>query len=532
MTVLEKSSLTITELERFAERLATSVKAGDCLLLEGDLGAGKSTFARALIRAIAQNPELEVPSPTFPLLIPYETGRYKVNHFDLYRISDLTELEELGLYDDLATHLTIIEWPDENLKESIKDHLTLRLTEAEGGNSRYVSLEGSGTLKKQPARLKAIEDFLDNIGWLEAEWAYLQGDASSRSYIRLNKGNEARLLMNAPPQPDGPPIKDGKPYSQIAHLSEDMTSFVAVSRALSAYGLKAPVVENFDIKTGLLLISDFGNQQYYDLITTGKADHEALYNDAIDVLVELRSFDPDKLGGAKAPGDPDYQLPLYDEVALQIEADLTIDWYWPYNKDAEISSEDREAWHQLWRPLLAEVQSNSNHWALRDFHSPNLMRLGGEGPLQRVGIIDFQDALKGHAAYDVVSLCQDARLTVPEVLEERLVNRYINAITESDDSFNKDEFLKAYAILGAQRASKLLGIFVRLAVRDGKQHYLAHLPRIWDYLERNLKHPALSELADWFQHHFPGALRETAASPACQSDQPSAINQQEHLGNQ
>lgn len=510
MTILEKPSLSVEALEAFATKLAAILKAGDTLYLEGDLGAGKSTFARALIRAISQSPELEVPSPTFPLLIPYETNRFPINHCDLYRIGDPSELEELGLFDELATHLTIIEWPNQLAGEGIDDYLIIKLEETEDGTARHLTLEGHGRLKNTPARLASIEQFLRAANWHQASWTFLQGDASTRSYIRLHQGKEARLLMNAPPQPDGPPIRDGKPYSQIAHLAEDMTSFIVVSRALCAAGLKAPQVEQFDIEKGLLLIGDFGDEQYYDLITSKAADQKTLYDDAIDVLAHLRQYDPEKLSETQKPGDPAYSLPPYDETALMIEADLVIDWHWPHSKGAPISEQQRAEWHSLWRPLLGVIEQPRQNWILRDYHSPNIMRLEGETPQQRIGIIDFQDALKGHAAYDVVSLCQDARLTVPPELEQQLLARYCAHISQSDKTFDEAEFKTAYAILGAQRASKLLGIFIRLAVRDGKQHYLAHLPRIWDYLERNLKHPLLSDLAAWYETNFPRSARQRA----------------------
>ena len=206
-------------------------------------------------------------------------------------------------------------------------------------------------------------------------------------------------------------------------------------------------------------------------------------------------------------GDKLYVLPPYSNEALSIEAELVIDWYWPKVKNTKVSKEERETYQKIWTKLFEELKPNSNHWVLRDFHSPNLMYLPDQSGLNALGIIDFQDAVIGHAAYDVVSLCQDARITVPKDVEQHLLARYCETARQKDSTFDEADFLKCYAILGAQRASKLLGIFVRLAARDGKTHYLAHIPRIWDYLERNLKHPHLNDIYNWYETNFPDELR-------------------------
>ncbi len=507
---LRIDAIKLEVLERFATHLAATLSKGDVIFLEGDLGAGKSTVARAIIRAIACDDQLEVPSPTFPLVIPYETARLDVAHYDLYRLGDPSEAEELGLYDDSADRLTLIEWPDDTAKAAMPNRFTLRLEEADGGASRTVTLEGHGSHTAKLDRLDAMQQFLDQCGWGNAAWAFLQGDASSRSYIRLRQGSQQRLLMNAPPQPDGPPVRDGKPYSQIAHLAEDMNSFVAVSNALRAHGLALPEVHAHDLTKGLLLVDDFGDDQYYSQITEQAADQKALYEDGIDVLVSLRAATPAPM---PVNGTP-YKLPPYDDVALGIEADLVIDWHWPHQKGAPISESDRAAYHAIWRGLFPHLAQNNQNWVLRDFHSPNMMRLKGDSAKARVGIIDFQDALIGHAAYDVVSLCQDARLTVPKALEQHLLARYIERARTADPAMDVEDFKTAYAILGAQRCCKLLGIFIRLAVRDGKTHYLAHIPRIWDYLERNLAHPALAPLKSWYDENFPPESRGGAQQSA------------------
>ena len=142
---------------------------------------------------------------------------------------------------------------------------------------------------------------------------------------------------------------------------------------------------------------------------------------------------------------------------------------------------------------------------LRDYHSPNLMWLPEREGIRRVGILDFQDALSGPLAYDLVSLLQDARLDVPEALEREQLARYCAARGAQSQQFSSDQFVALYATLGAQRNSKILGIFARLAKRDGKRGYLAHIPRVARYLERDLAHPALAELRRFYARELPSA---------------------------
>ena len=491
-----------------AQKLSCLLSNGDTLFLNGDLGAGKSTFARALIRSLAEDEELEVQSPTFPLLIPYQTKRAEISHYDLYRLCDNSEVEELGLYDELNDRITLIEWPEQlGENHNINDRFEILLEETDQSegeeDNRLLTIKGYGQVKDKSERFFKILSFLEGTEWSEANWQFLQGDASTRSYIRLKNGASNALLMNAPPQPDGPPIRDGKPYSQIAHLAEDMTSFVGVSNALIEAGLSAPKVHKYNIEEGVLLINDLGDNQLYHMITEEGANQQTLYETAIDILCELRCHPPKSM----PVGDKLYELPALSNEALSIEAELVIDWYWPKLKNSQVTEEELALYQKVWEKSFDELKLNNNHWVLRDFHSPNLMHLPEQRGVKSLGIIDFQDAVLGSAAYDVVSLCQDARITVPEDVEQHLLTRYLETAKQKDSSFDEADFLKCYAILGAQRASKLLGIFVRLAVRDGKTHYLAHIPRIWEYLERNLKHPHLNDIFNWYETNFPAELR-------------------------
>ena len=509
-----KLRLNLEDMEALAQQLAVILEAGDTLTLKGDLGAGKTSFARALIRALTGESQLEVPSPTFSLCIPYKAKRFTISHFDLYRLSGPDELEELGFYETIERDITLIEWPERLGGQILNNHLGLEFEETEDGQSRLVSFHSCGTITPRLDRFFKIQTFLATAGWDKASWDVLQGDASTRSYLRLTKTGQTALLMNAPPQPDGPPIKDNKPYSQIAHLAEDMTSFVAIATALRAKGFSLPEIIHHDIKTGLLLISDLGDEQYHHLITIENQPKAPLYQNAIDVLTELRAHKPTPM----SVGEVSYTLPTYDQTALAIETDLLSEWYWPYVKGETCPLSAKSDYDQIWQDLIQTLcHEEYDHWVLRDYHSPNLMALEGKTALERVGIIDFQDALKGHAAYDVVSLCQDARLTITAPEEQALLQRYLTNTQAKEASFQTEKFLSCYAILGAQRCCKLLGIFVRLSKRDGKHHYLAHIPRIWDYLERNLEHRALAHLNKWFATHFSGEERANFFTSKSQS---------------
>ncbi len=198
-----------------------------------------------------------------------------------------------------------------------------------------------------------------------------------------------------------------------------------------------------------------------------------------------------------------YRIPAYDIDALSIEVELLLDWYAPYIACVQLFSSAKATFVNLWRQAVQDIVSQRPGWTLRDFHSPNLLWLAAREGIAKVGILDFQDCVLGHPAYDVVSLLQDARVDIPEEQELTLLAYYARLRRTADPSFDIGEFLRAYAILGAQRATKILGIFARLDERDRKPQYLAHLPRVEKYLCRNLRHPALEELKQWYEEQLP-----------------------------
>jgi aminoglycoside/choline kinase family phosphotransferase len=292
-------------------------------------------------------------------------------------------------------------------------------------------------------------------------------------------------------------VHDGKPYSAIAHLAEDVTPFVAMALGLRERGFSAPAIFALDRAAGLVVIEDLGDELM--VADDPPAPIEARYAAAVELLAALhRERLPEVL---PVEEDVEYHLPHYDAEALLIEAELLLDWYLP-KLGAPVSDTWRDSYLALWHEALIPVLEAPATWVLRDFHSPNLLWLPEREGVARVGLLDFQDAVIGHPAYDLASLLQDARVEVPEMMEIALLSQYTR-LRLQEPGFDAPEFARAYATLAAQRASKILGIFARLDLRDGKPQYLRHLPRVWAYLKRALAHPTLAELAAWYRVHAP-----------------------------
>ena len=480
--------------------VAAQIEPGDLITLSGDLGAGKTTFARALIRHLAGDVNIEVPSPSFTLMQSYELPRFTIVHADLYRLSGPGELNELGFEDAPDNAVTLLEWPDRAAGELPPDRLDIAFTLSppQGETFRHARITGYGKFAARVERLAAIRSFLHDAGFAEAARRRIQGDASTRCYERLTLDGTSYILMNSPKRPDGPPVRDGKSYSAIAHLAESVTPFIAIANGLRALGLSAPTIYAADRDAGLLLLEDLGGE----LVVAGDppAPIEARYEVATDLLAVLhRERLPDTL---IIESGVTYRLPRYDMDALLIEAKLLLDWFLPL-LGADPSDAVRIGYLTLWREALTPALKAPPVWVLRDYHSPNLLWLPQRDGVARVGLLDFQDAVMGPAAYDLASLLQDARVNVPELMEIALLSRYTRARMAAEPLFDAPGFVRLYATLAAQRASKILGIFARLDRRDGKPQYLRHLPRVWGYLQRSLAHPSLAPLSAWYRANIP-----------------------------
>ncbi len=469
-----------------AEDVASCLAPGDALALAGDLGAGKTTFARALIRALAEDPALEVPSPTFTLAQAYATPRLNVTHIDLYRVADASELEEIGLAEALVDGAVLVEWPEKAAGLLPVDALEVRLEAA--GDQRVAILTGSRSWQARLARARTGRALLDANGWRGAHRSPIAGDASARRYERIRDGERSAVLMHWP-QSEIPAVKDGRG----AFRAKDLRAFLAVDAALREAGFSAPEIYATDVANGLILMEDFGEEG----IVEDDRPIEGHYLTAIEVLATIHTrARPESL--AIPGGSGEHRLPALDAAALHPEVALYADWYVPHVTAAPLDANAQAAFASLWSALFEKLADAARSWVLFDVQSANLLWLADRVALRRLGLIDFQDMFVGPSAYDVASLCHDARVTVPEDLERELRRHYVALRQAASPHFDTAAFAESYAILTALRTMKNMGVFARLADHEGRTDYLRHLPRLQEYLSRAFKHPVLSDLAVWY----------------------------------
>ena len=363
---------------------------------------------------------------------------------------------------------------------------------------------GTGEMSDRDAEIKR---FLGAAGWASANIESFPGDASSRRYFRLTRGDELAVLMDAPrgaetpAEPDGASVVDRKAlgYNALARLAgPEPAAFACLSNELVIRGFSAPKIIAADLDLGLLLLEDFGQTVYAKVIEASPEMEAPLYAAAVECLAEIyRSSFPAQMHYRNAS----WRVRSYDEAALLTETHLFLDWY-AADKGADISAPARADWDDIWKQLFSALGAHAPGLALRDFHAENLFWLPERTSVARVGLIDFQDGLFVHPAYDLVSFLEDARRDVALDLVDPLISQFVEQAKLSDEA----AFRRAYAVLGAQRNAKILGIFVRLAERDGKPSYRDLIPRVHAHFVKNLSGAEFAPLRAWFAAHLPGEL--------------------------
>lgn len=359
------------------------------------------------------------------------------------------------------------------------------------------------TKRKDDNRQAEKARFIAEAGWASATVAPLTGDASTRSYERLNRDGETAILMNAPPAAETPICPPNASceerielgYNAMARLAgSNIEQFIAISEMLQKADLSAPRVFHANPMLGFAIIEDLGDSVYSKAIASS-VDELLAYQSAIDCLVHL---DAKKSSLIESNADV---LLAYDRLALETEVLLVIDWYWQLVNGEKPTNNARSDYLEAWSGAFDSL-SRPTTLTLRDYHAENLLWLVNRRGIQRTGIIDFQDALIGYPAYDLVSLLEDARRNVAPELAARMIDRYIFSAEQTDNNFNRANFKTEYAILGAQRNAKILGIFARLVQRDGKKRYAELLPRVEAHFRNNLRHPKLHTVQRFFRKNF------------------------------
>lgn len=310
--------------------------------------------------------------------------------------------------------------------------------------------------------------FVANAGWGAAQISHLAGDASNRTYYRLIAKDGARaVLMDAPPD-----------------KGEDTKPFVKIAQYLTANGLSAPKVFQIDDTAGFLLIEDLGDRLFAREMAADPAVQLPLYRAAADVLTHLHATPPPPLEKYSS------------EITVPLAA-LAYDWYQSGATDA-IDDTSKDLFLNAFRPIIAPYDAALNMMIQRDYHAENLLWLPDRHGIKRVGLLDFQGAVQGHVAYDLMSVLQDARRDVPPEVAKAVRTYFI-----AQNNHDPDDFDAAYAGFGLQRNLRILGVFARLCLRDGKASYVDLMPRVWGHVQTNLRHPALADMAPMILNDLP-----------------------------
>jgi aminoglycoside/choline kinase family phosphotransferase len=345
---------------------------------------------------------------------------------------------------------------------------------SDGMNGSAIGLRYKRTMTL--SREEQILAFLQRSGWGAAKRWRLAGDASFRKYDRLEGPKGRAVLMDAPPP------------------QEDVRPFVRIAEHLFRLGFSVPAILAQDDNAGLLLLEDLGDDTYTRLLSAGHDEHK-LYSLAIDALIALHQTPRDRV-------IPD-GVKTYDNSRLLEEVGRINAWYRPLIGAAELSQPARQDFDEIWRAVLPKAWETPTSLVLFDYHVDNLLGLFNRSGMKACGILDFQDAVAGPITYDPMSLLEDARRDINPTLVADMKARYLAAFPNLD----RTAFATSWAAMAAQRHARVIGTFARLKLRDNKPHYLAHMPRLWRYMDQCLMHPVLVDLKGWFDLHMPASLR-------------------------
>lgn len=433
------------EMARLGAQLSRILSSNDTVLIKGDLGAGKTLLCRHLILGRLSVPE-DIPSPSFALIQTYDGKDGEIWHCDLYRLNSPDALWELGLEDAFGNALCLVEWPDRLGDLRPKNAWEIEIFAGTHEDSRDVKITSPET---PTIRSEQIDWFFSQTIWGDAERSWLKSDASKRRYARLEDKGKTAMLMDANPE-----------------FGEDVTPFISVAKILRHAGIQSPEIIAKQTDLGFLILEDFGDALFDTVINTNPQAEVELYHAAVSVLDRTATADYST-------------LPEYGPVEMTSAASVVTKWYAP-GRDL------------ISKPLLTALHAldwTNQVLVHRDFHAQNLIWRATAQGIERVGVLDFQDAARSHPVYDLVSLLFDARRDVSAPLRNDILTQQAQR-----SALSVDAYYRGVHTIAAQRNLRILGVFARLSKRDGKAHYVNLIPRVWAHLLENLSHPDLAEL--------------------------------------
>lgn len=474
---------TLNELDAFVKYIAPIFEKGDLLALNGEIGSGKTTLTKHLINYLTATSIDKINSPTFNLCQTYSKDDLIISHYDFYRLDYLQEIEELDINDSIKNNFTIIEWANKFSSILPRDHIEIQINNK--FHQREYKILFHGEYAKKIIAHKNRLSFLSNSNFNIKKITNMRGDASKRKYYRVNDGKENFVLMDA-----------SEDSINKTTTSETITDFIIFGKYLEDIGLRVPKIYEFDIQKHLILEEDLGLTTYDELYS--KLSFQDLINPAIESLLILVHSNYKNINDLDGRA---FEPKNFDEKVFINESKIFIDYYWPYVKNSICPEEKKYEFLSIIEKIYSDLSTDKT-LVLRDYHSPNLHYLQNEKGHRKCALIDFQDALLGHPLYDLVSLAQDARFTISEDQERYIVDTFEDKFLFNDFQLSKSSLNEQYKILAIQRSLKILGIFARLSLLEGKNNYIIHMPRVVDYIRRSMDCSLLHNLTHWLKINF------------------------------